>query len=416
MRTSNAATLRAMAGALVAASITAMPLDAAHAKTMRLTSRAQDIPVETIARLCARGQVALIESNADGSSRQVVLFGLMPHPPERIFDVLMNVESYPKFLNTIDEIRIVGRRKGLLAYSWTLDLPLFGLKGTRLQRGLRPHRVESRGRTGHLRGTRERWEFYPVPGGTLVAFYRALDVETGGFLLRTLAELEPSTEAGANLSSGFIHLRGLEHHLAGVPAVDTLPKARTGPIPPFVPLDLDKETPLSALKPLLVHGQLAVIESFDDGALRQVALLGIADAPPKKFRAVVADAARYPEFMPNISRQKVTPRPDGQLTMEWTIKTPVTSMSGTALMKLDANDIVVNAVSGDVPRARIHWHFRPHETGQTVAAYYTYSDIRSASWVTRQLLKAEPLLEHGMVAAAGTVALTAMTARAEGRR
>ena len=389
----------------------------AFGKTMRLTSRAKQLPKETMARLCSRGLVALVENNADGSSRQVVLFAFFKAKAEHIYDVLMDVEAYPSFLSTIDDVYIVGRRKGMTAFKWTLDLPLFGLAGTRLQRGLRPRLIESRGHSGDLRGTSERWELFSVAGGTLVAFYRALDIETGGFLLRTLVDLEPSTEAGANLSSGFIHLRGLQQHLAPLPQRAKKPlRSATEPVPPFVPLDLEKEAPLAELRPLLAHGQLAVIESHDDGTLRQVTLLGSAQTSAGKLRAIVADAARYPEFMPNISRQRVTPQADGNLKMEWTIKTPVSSMSGTALMTLAADRIEVNATGGDVPRARIEWRFVPIADDHSVVAYYTYSDIRAASWVTRMLLNAEPLLEHGMVAAAGTVALTAMTARAEGRR
>ena len=386
------------------------------AKTMRIISRANDLPVGTIARLCNRGLIALIETNPDGSSRQVVLFTRLAVKPDRIYDVLMDVEAYPRFLRTIDRISIVGRRRDMFAFQWTLDLPLMGLDGTRLQRGRRPVMVESRGQTGNLRGSRERWELYPVPGGTLVAFYRALDIETGGFLLRTLVDLEPSTEAGANLSSGFIHMRGLAQHLTSGPAPRPKPQARTGPVPPFVPLDLSREAPLAKLTPLLDHGLLAVIESHDDGSLRQVALLGAGKVPVAKIRAVVADATKYPEFMPNISRQRVTQRDDGQLQLDWTIKTPVSSMSGTALMTVGTESIEVNAVSGDVSRARIRWRFVPIAKDRAVTVYYSYSDIRSASWVTRLLLNAEPLLEHGMVAAAGTIALTAMTARAEGRR
>ncbi|MEM7676696.1 MAG: SRPBCC family protein [Myxococcota bacterium] len=382
---------------------------------MQLTSRAELLPKETIAQLCKRGMVALIERYPDGQSRQVVLFARFEGPPEPIYRALMNVEAYPKYLNTIDAIDVIGRRNGLTVFSWTLDLPFFALNGTRMQRGQPPHIVESKGRTGHLRGSRERWELFPVEGGTLIAFYRALDIETGGFLLRTLVDLEPSTEAGANLSSGFIHLRGLEHFLAGR-TLQASPKARTGPVHDLIPLDLAKGSELASLQPLLAHGQLAVIESFDDGALRQVALIGAAKTSAEKLHHVVSDAERYPEFMPNISRQKVTAQPDGRRQLEWTIKTPVSSMSGKALMSVGPSTVDVNAVEGDVKRARIHWRFVSTAEDRSIALYYTYSDIRSASWVTRRLLKAEPLLEHGMVAAAGMVALSAMTARAEGRR
>ena len=432
---------RARAAAAAIAACVAWPTTGT-AKTMQVVSRAADLPLEVLTRLCDRGLLALVESHADGSSRQVVLFAHLNAPPDRVYDVLMDVEAYPRFVSTIDSVRIIGRRRGMMAFKWALDLPLFGLDGTRLQRGRRPTLIESRGAAGDLRGTRERWELYPTPNGTLVAFYRALDIETGGFLLRTLVDLEPSTEAGANLSSGFIHLRGLQRHLSGAPANEPAPRRHNGPVPAFSRLDLKTEAPLTALLPMLKHGLFAVIESHDDGALRQVTLLGRSKVAPKRLHDVVAHAEAYPEFMPNISRQRVTRRDDGTIHLDWTIKTPVSSMSGTALMTVGTDTIEVNALSGDVDRARILWHIapvppapvssapsrgqgdaagpakapRPSDAAGSIVSYYAYSDIRAASWVTRMLLNAEPLLEHGMVGAAGTVALTAMTARAEGRR
>lgn len=391
-------------------------VDPVEAKTMRLTSRAEALPKDVLTRLCARGLVALIETNDDGTSRQVILFSVIPVPPERVFDVLMDVEAYPTFLNTVDSTRVLGRRHNVLGFAWTLEIPLITLKGTRLQRGLRPKLVQSRGRSGDLRGTRDRWELYPVPGGTLVAFYRALDIETGGFVLRTLVDMEPSAESGANLSSAFIHLRGLEQHLAGKAASPTEVKARSGPVPPLRPLDLQDGALIDTLSPLLEHGQLAIIESHADGTLRQIALLGAARTSAARFREVVADPAQYPRFMPNISRQKVTKLPDGDLKLDWTISTPVSSISGVALMRMSPDAIDIEAIDGDVERSRMRWHFLDRGPKRAVTIYYSYSDIRQASWLTRQLLKAEPLLEHGMVAAAGTVAMTAMSARAEGRR
>ena len=52
----------------------------------------------------------------------------------------------------------------------------------------------------------------------------------------------------------------------------------------------------------------------------------------------------------------------------------------------------------------------------TVPVHYAYSDVRKASFFTRKLIEKEPLFEHGAVIASTAVALTAVKARAEGRR
>ncbi len=58
----------------------------------------------------------------------------------------------------------------------------------------------------------------------------------------------------------------------------------------------------------------------------------------------------------------------------------------------------------------------PFGATKTLGVHYAYSDVRESSWVTKKVVEKEPLFEHGIVLASQTVALTAMKARAEGRR
>ena len=390
----------------------------AAAKGLAVHSRAADLPIATLTALAATGDVALIETTPEGRCKQVVIFALLDAPPARAWDVIMDVESYPKFLRTVVSVEVTGRQKGITAFEWELDVPFFNLKGSRMQRGHRPNLVEVRGQAGNLRGSRERWELYPVEGGkrTLAALYRALDIETGGLLLSTMVKLEPSMDQGANLSTGFVHMRELAAHLAGRPALAPAPKARTGPVPAFRPLDLSPET-LGPLEGLLRHGQLALIESHPDGALKQVALFTRVDAPPEKMKAIVQDPAKYPEFIPNFARQDVERTADGKLRMDWALNVPLSSVEGVSMMTIEADGAVdVVAQSGDITRGRWRWEFHDGGAGATIPVHYVYSDVREASWVTKKLVDKQPLLEHGIVIASGTVAMTAMKARAEGVR
>jgi ribosome-associated toxin RatA of RatAB toxin-antitoxin module len=413
-RTRLAARALCLGAAVLASALPAL----AAAKTCRLESRARDLDVEAVARLAERGELALIENAADGSARQVVLFAVLPAAPERVFDLLMDVESYPKFVRTVVATKITRREGPQLAYDWALDLPFFDLKGARVQRGLRPGLIEVRGERGDLVGSKERWELYPLAGGerTLAAFYRALDVDTGGLVLRAAVKLEPSMEQAANLSTGFVHLTAVKRHLAGLPAL--APRGRTGPVPRFTSLPLGtRAMELSRLERLLRHGQLAVIESHEDGTLKQAALFATVDAPKDKLAAIIGAPGKYPEFIPNFAEQEVTPEADGRLRMRWELEVPLTNLEGSSLMSFEPDGAVdVVAVEGDIKRGRWRWELHPLDAARTLPVHYAYSDVRESSWVTRKLVEKEPLFEHGIVIASGTVALTAMKARAEGRR
>ena len=53
---------------------------------------------------------------------------------------------------------------------------------------------------------------------------------------------------------------------------------------------------------LLGRGELALVQSKDDGRLGQVVLMTLVARPPEQVHAVVADPALYPEFMPSVER------------------------------------------------------------------------------------------------------------------
>jgi ribosome-associated toxin RatA of RatAB toxin-antitoxin module len=392
---------------------------AAEAKTKRVDTRRADFHIPTLAKLAAQRELALIETLPSGECKQVVMFAVLDARPEKVWDVIMDVASYPKFIDTVVRIDVVQKAgETQVMFDWEIDIPFFNLEGRRKQRGKKPQFVEVRGMTGHLKGSHEAWELFPIDGGkrTLVAFYRALDTDSGGVLLKTMIDLEPSMEQGANLATGFVHLRQLEQHVESAPK--STYAARSGEVPPFSRLSLDATgIDLGKLAKLLRHGQLALIESYPDGALKQVALLAEVNAPTEKMAKIVQDPAKYPEFIPNFAEQKVTPAGDGKLKMEWELEVPMVNLTGTSMMTIEKDGSVdVVAVEGDIKRGRWRWEFNPRPNGVTIPVHYAYSDVREASWVTKMIVDRQPLFEHGIVIASGTVAMHAMKARAEGKR
>lgn len=392
-----------------------LPVWAGAAEPRSVTSRADVLPIEAMSDLASRGDIALIETDPDGRCAQVVLFGRIGAPPERVWRLLMDVHAYPDFMDTMESTRIVDVDDGLIAYRWTAAIPpLLRLSGTRLQRGHAPSLVEVRGHDGALRGTRERFELFPIPGGTLAAFHRSLDVETGGLLMRSLMGLDPSMEESMTLASLLIHLQGVRRHLAGGERTPT----EAPPEPPVLePLGLQRDGALRALAPLLELGTLAVVESRGDGTLQQVAVLTMVDAPAAHVRDVVLNAEAYPEFIRSMNSMEVHRRDDGTMDMSWRLSVPMTSLEGKSRMAVRRDGSVdIWTLEGDIANGRWKWEFFEIDAERSVPVHYVYSDLREASFFTRVVLDAEPMLEHGLIGASGTVALGGMKARSEATR
>lgn len=383
-------------------------VDQTRAAERSVHSRTSEVPIATLATLARWGDLLLVEPDRPDAPGQAALFGFVPAPPERVFEVVADVRRYPDFIETMTHIRVLDRRDGLLAYRWVATVPpLVRMDGVRLQRSRPPHLVEVRGHSGALRGTRERFEVHPVPGGTLLAMYRSLDIETGHVLLRTVAGVDPSMEQGINLSTLLIHFRGLRELLVGVSAGDDAPEA-----PGVTPLPI--EAHLDALAPMLEHGTVLVVQSTRGGPVAQVLLAEAVDAPAAIVRRVIREADRWPEFIDSLESQTMTQVTDASWDLEWRISIPMGSVGGTSRMKLRPDGaIVVDTLSGDIQSGRAHWVALGRGEGRSILVHHSYSDLREASWLLGILLDAEPYLEHGILGAAGTLAVTRMKARAE---
>ncbi|MBI4821922.1 MAG: hypothetical protein HY791_37030 [Deltaproteobacteria bacterium] len=379
-----------------------------------IESRSSLIQPEALEPLLARGDLALIETTGE-QLKQVLLLAPVNAPPDQVFDLLMNVEEYPKFVATIGSTLVLRRGGPMLEYRWKLDVPLINLQGTRVQRGRRPNLVEVRFSSGNFEGSRERWELYPLEGGkrTLVACYRALETSTGGLVIKTLASLEPTFPAALSVASSFVHLRSIQRFAAKLPPLPLV--AQKGQVPKFVPLRADSPE-LARSAPFLDLGIFAIIESNQDGTLRQVALLTKVSADKKKLLAIVRDAGKYPEFIPNFAKQDVTPIDARRNKLSWELEVPFQNLEGEAEMTVeDDGSVEIVNTTGDITRGRFRWEIA--EAGaSSIPIHYTYSDVREASFFTKMLIERQPLVEHGVVIASGTVALTAVKARAEGRR
>ena len=407
----------ALAHLALPAALAALAPGSAGAAERTIKSLGSKVDAVSLAPLLARGELALLQAPS-GGVEQVVVFGILDGPPERVFDVLMDVEHYPEFLKTVAETKVVRRGKEMLVYTWKLDVPLLSFAGTRMQRGRSPSLVEVRSPDGNFRGSAERWELLPIDGGkrTVAAFYRTLDVSTGGLVIEALAKLEPSFGQALAVATTYVHLKGMQDRVAN--RKPPTPAPRTGPVPPLQRLALaDGEPDLTRLRPLLELGELALIESHDDEALKQVSMLAVVNAPRERVAAVVKAADKYPEFMRNFAEQKTTPLANGTFQLEWELEVPFANLNGKSIMSLEPDgSIEILNTEGDIPRARFRWELIADGPARTVAAQYAYTDIRKASFFTKLLIERQPLFEHGVVIASTTVALQAVKARAEGRR
>jgi ribosome-associated toxin RatA of RatAB toxin-antitoxin module len=169
---------------------------------------------------------------------------------------------------------------------------------------------------------------------------------------------------------------------------------------------------LVGLAPLVRTADIALIESFPGGHMRQVTILSWVPAPPQVVHDVVADLEHYPSFLRNMNRVKVTRNADGTAVQDWMIDILVSRFSGSNLHRFQPDgSIDVDAV-GPTERARYRWEFHPAVGGGTVMAMYGYVDVIHGNSVIQSILARVPTMEHGLGLSAQLVYVRGVQQRA----
>ena len=153
---------------------------------------------------------------------------------------------------------------------------------------------------------------------------------------------------------------------------------------------------LAGLAPLLRNSDMALIESFPDGLMRQVTILSWVPAAPQVVHDVVADFEHYPSFLRNMTRVKVTRNADGTVDQEWVIDILVSRFSGTNRHYLRPDDAIDVEGIGPAERVRSRWEFHPAVGGGTVMVMYGYVDVIHSNAFIRSIVARIPTMEHGL--------------------
>jgi hypothetical protein len=173
---------------------------------------------------------------------------------------------------------------------------------------------------------------------------------------------------------------------------------------------------LAELAPLLVHSDLALIESKPDGTMKQVTLVMFVAAKPETVHGVVAAPGEYQKFIPNLSKSTWEKRSDGRMQSAWQLDLPVSEFDGVNVYDFDpapAGPIDVQATDPN-DEATYRWEMVP-VSGGTVLVQYGYTDVKHSNKFVRGFLKRIPMMEHGLALAAQLMMAAPMRVEAEKR-
>ncbi len=359
----------------------ALPLAAAVALTT--WPRAE---LERLAPLAAMADLACIESNADGTMKQVTVLAWVPAPPAVMRDVIVQSEKYREFIPNLSRSTREPLSDGRWKSAWRIELPVSSFEGTNTY-WLDGDAILMQGNDDDAR---YRYELLPVGDGTLLVQYGYTDVKHSNAFVRSFLKRQPMMEHGLALSAQMMFVTAMRAEAirrAGAPHI-AAPSTR----PP-------------SFAPLLARGQVAIIRNGEVSVLDRIY------AAEAKVADAIARAAEYAAFVPGVDKSY---HHDDGFTIEMSL--PIVTWSSTWMVKSAPHAIDEAAVDGDLRGARIRWDLSTTNARETLAVYRARQTLEASSLILRKLFGFQPSLREGINVALGLVWVRAIRGRAEGWR
>ncbi len=285
----------------------------AAARVMPLEALPDDRLV-ALAPLLAHGDVALIESNKDGTMKQVTLMLFVAAAPETVHEVIARPSAYKSFVRNVSRSDWEPRDNGGVSH-WKLELPVSSFEMTNIYRfdpgPAAPVYVTS---AEERDDATYRWEMLGAPGGTVLVQYGYTDVKHSNALVRSFLKKMPVTEHGLALAAQLMLASAMRSEAEKRTAAGSLPERPKGEGGPGFGF-------------LLERGQVAVIRSTPDGRLSDLSLLDRYYAPAARIAAALSDPSAWSRFVPGVDESVQHARAAG--TAEATIKFAIPMVAWT---------------------------------------------------------------------------------------
>jgi hypothetical protein len=325
----------------------------------------------------------------------------------RLLAVLQDPRAYQRAIPAFSEAEIVQEAKRepsrvgpadrLIA--WELEIPLWNLKG-RLwlrpqERGVRLDLV-----AGDLLPGSFTLQALPDGERSILWLTGSANIKDANFMTRRLARRHALTEPAMTATAAYVLLRGLA--LEAERAVD---EGAAGPrrphaamsAPPIAELDGAAFGALAVAR-FPPHVVVAKIHARPDGRLHHVAAAVRAARPVARLRDLLAQPAAW-RALPGWKRIEVLPGPVGAPSLRrWRVDSslPLVDFDTTWDVTL-APRLRAVAPAGDWSGPALGFDVVAGATPQeSVAVLTLHPRIENTGFVARRLVRAEPLLEHGL--------------------
>ncbi len=168
-------------------------------------------------------------------------------------------------------------------------------------------------------------------------------------------------------------------------------------------MTLDKGTVIQMLQ----RGEVGLIESNEDGSLKQATAITLLDHPVSEVWEFLLDFDNYTKYFNNLKRCERLGRFKNQYKVYFELKVPLTSLKYTLLFKAEPmHSLRGEWIDGDLKGGYYNYSLYPGEDlNTTILVYNLYSPVKEQSWIVRVIISSNPSMEHGLNVGAALLTL-----------
>jgi len=156
-----------------------------------------------------------------------------------------------------------------------------------------------------------------------------------------------------------------------------------------------------------IHGFL---EAYSDGSLKQVSLGLDNQREVNWWKKILNDPAKFSSRVKMIDEFSLKDKTKNLYELEWDFSIA----SSSALFKKEPlkekNGFSLNAIKGDLTKAKLIFNYQASKYQKSLMVMHCNLDYSDSNWVTRKMIKKNPLTNHALNAMGAYIILKSLNA------
>ncbi len=378
----------------------------------RLEAMSEDERAQ-LAPLMEKGPVALVEFAKGEDLPAVLVAGYVEAPAALTAKIIQSPGEYPKFMNTLDSVKVTSQRGPQTSYTWTWRTGMLFLEGENRMTAYGPppghpeegYRIAVHSERGHLGEGRLMWRVFPAgEKRSMVVLAMRVDMREANFVMRQLDAAARSINRSVNLALCYVMMLGTKREA----------EKRMGykqALPSSVAFDapvLD----LKGLKKVLGRADLLLMELTDKG-VGKLSVVGRTGLTPAKLAPVMNNPETFGKSLVPGSYTRITKQEGDKKTFEWGINLPFIGTEGVMTLASQDGTTSVEATEGALKGGMWRFTTPTLASGEAVLVGYCKFDITQTTWLIQKIAELDPVMGHGLAAASQVMVLRALRSRAK---